>query len=234
MGFQVMPTFTPVRPEGLGCEQEHIQYWFFNDQPAAALIEGVVFTDGACTMSGPPTWHRTGWAVCKVSETGDLLASVSGRVGRQLPQTSAASEYIAGLVASSFPRVTVAYSDYKNLHAVESAPLESVIHPKGMYSGIRRRIRGGMAPKFCIRHCKGHVDPSSCQGDPEATFQAIGNQHADRVAGAAAAATQQPSQPELQAWSEAAAFLGRWLKYVPRALVLWPSAKPSKGHKSLP
>ncbi len=234
MGFQVMPDFEPQGPDGLGCEAHHRHTWTFNGQPIEQIMEGTVFTDGACTKPGPVTWNRTGWAVAKVNEQGDLLAAVSGTVGRQLPQTPAAAEYIAALVASEFPRVQIAFSDYKNLHCLESLPLAAALHPKGVYSGIRRRIRGGMAQGFKIQHCKGHVDPDSCRDDPEARFKAQGNGHADRVAGAAAAATQQPSQTERQRWLEEADFLGRWLRYVPRALVLWPSAKPSVGHRSLP
>jgi hypothetical protein len=234
IGFQIMPSFTPDRPEGLGCEKPHVQYWTHNGQKIDELMEGIIFTDGSCTKIGPPTWSRTGWAVIKMSANGDLIATASGRVGKQLPQTPAAGEYVAALVASGFQRATVAYSDYMNLNGVESIPLEAALHPKGTYSGIRRRIRGGMAPEFRIKHCKGHVDVQSCQGDAEATFLALGNGHADRVAGAAAAATQQPSPGEVRIWTEESALLGRWLKFVPRALVLWPSLKPSAGHKSLP
>ena len=89
-----------------------------------------------------------GWAVCKVAGDGTLLAAVSGRVGRQLPQTSAAAEYVAGPMAASMSTVTVANSDYKNLDHVESMPSAAALHPKGMYSGIRRRIRGVRGPNF--------------------------------------------------------------------------------------
>ena len=234
IGFQTMPQFTPERPDGLGCEHQHVHHWTHNGRDIHEIMEGTIFTDGSCTKTGPPTWTRTGWAVIKMSENGDLLATASGRVGRQLPQTAAAGEYVAALVASGFQRATVAYSDYKNLSGIESIPIEAALHPKGTYSGIRRRIRGGMAPEFRIKYCKGHVDVQSCQGDAEAIFLALGNGHADRVAGAAAAATQRPSSEELRIWTEESAFLGRWLKYVPRALALWPSMKPSEGHKSLP
>ncbi len=164
MGFQMIPPFAPQRPEGIGCEPQHRKTWSYNGQPVEELMDGTVFTDGACTKVGPPTWTRTGWAVVKVSPSGELLASVSGQVGRALPQSSAASEYVAALVASGFPKITLTYSDYKNLDELESIPIESALHPKGMYSGIRRRIRGGMAPQFRIKHCKGHVNVDSCRG----------------------------------------------------------------------
>ena len=233
MGFQVMPT-EPERPPGIGHERPHIQVWTHNGADISALMEGELFTDGSCLKPGPAVWNSTGWAVCKISRDGKLLASVSGQVGRQLPQTSPASEHVAALVAAAFPRVTGVYSDYRNLQGLELLSDATAMHPKGVYSGIRRQIRGISGPSFKIKYCKGHVSVESCGGDSEAIYQALGNQHADRVAGAAAAAALAPSRIELDSWNADAAFLKRWLEYVPRALVLWPTAKPSKGHKSLP
>jgi hypothetical protein len=224
----------PFRPPGIGHEEPHIKIWTHDGSDISEAIVGEVFTDGSCIKPGPPVWNATGWAVCKISPEGQLLASVSGQVGKQLPQTSPASEYVASLVAAGFPRVTTTYSDYKNLQGVEALSDETALHPKGVYSGIRRRIRGIRGPGFKVKHCRGHVSVDSCGGDAEAIFQALGNQHADRIAGAAAAEALAPSRAETDSWNLEVSFLRRWLEYVPRALVLWPTAKPSVGHKSLP
>ena len=84
-------------------------------------MRGEVFTDGSCIKDGPVTWHRTGWAVCKVDEHGQLLAWMRGVVGRQLPQTSPASEHVAATAAATAPggHVNRANSDYKGLEHIE-------------------------------------------------------------------------------------------------------------------
>ncbi len=168
-----------------------------------------------------------------LSRDGILLASISGRVGGQLPQTSAAAENVAGLAAAAQTGVTTVNSDYKNLSGVESLPDHIALHPKGMYSGVRRRIRGICSRAYMVTHCRGHVDPSSCTNSDDA-YRAIGNGHADRVAGIAAAKTPLPSTREFEVWTSESDMLVRWLRYVPRALALWPAARPTAGHKSLP
>ncbi len=168
-----------------------------------------------------------------MSRDGALLASISGRVGRQLPQTSAAAEYVAGLSAAAQAGVTTANSDYNNLSGVEALPDDVALHPEGMYSGVRRRIRGICSRAYRVQHCRGHVDVATCSNAEDA-FKAIGNQHADRIAGAAAATTARPSQGELDTWDSESERFGRWLRFVPRALALWPTAQPTAGHKSLP
>jgi hypothetical protein len=67
------------------------------------VLRGEVFTDGSCFKEGPVTWHRTGWSVVKVALDGVLLAWMRGVVGRALPQTSPASEHVAGVAAATAP-----------------------------------------------------------------------------------------------------------------------------------
>lgn len=196
-------------------------------------MRGEVFIDGSCRKEGPRTWHATGWSVCKVSRDGVLLASISGRMGRQLPQTSTASEHVAGLAAAAQEGATTVSSDYKNLAVVEALRDAVALHPKGMYSGVRRRIRGICSRAYEVKHCKGHVDVATCS-DAEEAYKALGNQHADRIAGAAAAATAMPGKREIVQWEADSDRLERWLRYVPRALALWPTAQPTSGHKSRP
>ena len=92
-----------------------------------------------------------------MARDGTLLASLSGRVGRQLPRISPASEHVACLAAAFFPEVALVHSDYKNLDHLESMAAEVALHPRGMYSGIRRQIRGVSGPEYAIRHCQGHL-----------------------------------------------------------------------------
>jgi phosphoribosylcarboxyaminoimidazole (NCAIR) mutase len=64
-----------------------------------------------------------------------------------------------------------------------------------MYSGVRRRIRGICSREYMVAHCRGHVDAATCTNADDA-YLAIGNGHADRLAGAVAAKTPLPSQGE--------------------------------------
>ncbi len=79
----------------------------------------------------------------------------------------------------------------------------------------------------------GHVDLNSPMTDEE-RYNAVGNDFADRVAKAAAAALPRPSDAEQQEWQNQQSFLERYCQLVPLALMQWPAAGPSQGHKSLP
>ena len=238
LGFQVLPDWEPERPTGSGVEDDSYDRvndsWTITGQPVEDFIQGEVFTDGSCFKQGPHQWHRTGWSVCKVSEDGVLLAYVRGRAGHRMPQTSPAAEHLPVLRASTITdKVTVIHSDYKGLEHLERTPWEVALHPKALYSGIRRSIMALKPPTLEIHHCPGHVSLEECTSQRE-RFLAMGNDHADKVAQSAALATQSPSPMELQTWDFERAFLSRWLQYVPRALAMWPSVAPSSGHASLP
>ena len=89
---------------------------------------GEVFTDGSCFKQGPHQWHRAGWAVCKVSEDGVLLAYIRGRAGQKVPQTSPATEHLGVLKAASIgTEVTKANSDYKGFGHIEATPMECIL-----------------------------------------------------------------------------------------------------------
>ena len=119
MGFQLMPP--RIRPLSSGLGHEHYETWSHSGEPAEHLLVGEVFTDGSCYKEGPPTWHRAGWSVVKVAYDGTMTAWMRGAVGDQLPQTSPASEYVAGLAAATAKGegVTVANCDYKGIEALE-------------------------------------------------------------------------------------------------------------------
>ncbi len=89
MGFQLLPPRLADLPDGLGYQQ--CETWTLSGAPIQDVLQGEVFTDGSCFKDGPITWHRAGWAVCKTSQDGILLAWLRGAVGRALPQTSPAA-----------------------------------------------------------------------------------------------------------------------------------------------
>jgi hypothetical protein len=74
----------------------------------------------------------------------------------------------------------------------------------------------GRAPAgFRIVKVKGHADPDAA-ATPHDRYLAIGNDHADRMARAAAENQPQPSQAELQDHEAQKAFLRQYLPYVSR------------------
>ena len=92
----------------------------------------------------------------------------------------------------------------------------------------------GRAPAgFRIVKVKGHADPDSAATSHE-RYLAMGNDHADRVARAAAADQPQPSPLELQEYDAQISFLRQYLPYVSQALALWPAVGPSLGKRPLP
>ena len=109
--------------------------------------------DGNCFKDGPPTWHRTDWSVVKVAYDGTMTAWMRGTVGDQLPQTSPASEHVAGLAAATAKGegVTVANSDYKGLEALEERPAFAVYERTQIYSGVKAQIVGRRPQGFRIR-----------------------------------------------------------------------------------
>eukprot|EP00959_Pyramimonas_sp_CCMP1952_P279400 5841429-Pyramimonas_sp.AAC.1 len=76
-------------------------------------MQGEVFHDGSFLKPGPAVHAAPAWSVVKIDEDGDLVASLSGPVGASLPPTSPAAEDVGFLVATSCPRVTKAWTDFK-------------------------------------------------------------------------------------------------------------------------
>ena len=234
LGVQIMPA-GGHRPAGLGHEAP--ETWTLTGRPLAEVLQGEVFIDGSCFKRGPPPWHTAGWSVIKMSQDGVLLGWVRGRVGQQLPATSPASEHVAALAATAFVGATpaaTAFSDYQGLHALEEKPMHTITYRKSIYSGIRVQIKARAPPGFKICKVQAHVDPQACT-DPRARYLALGNEAADRIAkGAAMESTGGPTSAELESWEREAAFLQRYLRYIPAALALWPQVGPTSCKKSLP
>jgi hypothetical protein len=102
-------------PPGIG--HDRYDAWTRSGAPLSEVMVGDVFTDGSCHKQGPITWHRTGWAVCKVSADGILQGWMRGVVGASLPQTSPAAEHVAALAGACAPGggINCEYSDYQGL-----------------------------------------------------------------------------------------------------------------------
>ena len=65
-------------------------------------------------------------------------------------------------------------------------------------------------------------------------LNAIGNDLADKIAKDQASLLPRPSEAEQQDWEKQQSFLRNYFRFLPAALMQWPSASPSQGHKSLP
>ena len=124
-------------------------------------------------------------------------------------------------------------SDYQGLEHLEERSNHQVYHRLQIYAGVRSLIIGSMPQGFRIHEVRGHADADAATSDRE-RLEAIGNDHADRVAKSAAAEQRAPSTGELQEWGRQAAFLKGYLQYVPKALALWPAVGPPVGKSALP
>ena len=233
LGFQLLPPPLSSPPAGLGHEQ--FEAWTRNGEPIEEVLEGEVFTDGSCTKLGPITWHRTGWSVVKVSQSGILQGYIRGVVGSGLPQTSPASEHVACLAAAAAPggQVSCALSDYKGLEHLEAKAPWTVYNRQQIYAGVKLQIRGKAPNDFKVEKVKGHARVEEASTERE-KYLAVGNDYADRTAKAAADQQPQPTAHQLQEYQFQIAFLRQYLAYIPRALARWPAVGPALGKKPLP
>ncbi len=157
-GLQEVPAFPRLSQQGYGFEQ--YQSWTSDASvPLEQLMVGEVYSDGSCFKSGHKVHHRSGWALVKLSPTGECLAKVWGPVGALLPQTSPAGEYTAVLAAVSlFPGITSIVTDYQGVVDLPQLPGEVALHRKSFYAGLKLLIRGHAHPELTIRKCPAHVD----------------------------------------------------------------------------
>ncbi len=131
---------------------------------------------------------------CEISVDGVVLAWVSGAVGTQLPSTSPASEHVAALATIRFPNIDEVRSDYKGLDQFETPPPHQVLSRKGLYSGVKRLLRG-IAPERRITHVRGHASPNAAANSEE-LYKALGNNAVDVQACLAADRLSRPSARE--------------------------------------
>ena len=101
-----------------------------------------------------------------MSRDGVVLAWVSGQVGTQFPSTSPASENVAALATTHFPRIDDIRSDYKGLAGLEDQTPAQIYNRKGLYSGVRRILRG-VAPGRRVTHVRGHANPDEAETPEE-------------------------------------------------------------------
>ena len=231
-GLQRMPE--PIEPRRRGMGHEEVEEWTVTGGPIEDFLYGEVFTDGSCFKHGPPTWNQAGWAVCKVSRDGALLAWMRGAVGGQLPQSSGAAEYVAALALTTrATREIEALVDYQGLIGLLEASLDTISYRKNIYSGLKLQTRAKAPRGSTFSKVQAHVNPETCT-DPMVYFRAIGNEHADKVAKEAARSTQSPTREQLLQYHLQCNFLNRFLKYVPKALGRWPTIGPTDGKRCLP
>ena len=208
-----------------------VDYHFWSQDPSlevAEALRGTVFIDGSCQNVGPRPWHLATWSVIAQDERGAMTACLSGAVGRQLPQTSAAGEYVAGLAVAHHCGLTdTVFSDYQSLAGLHSLEQSQLAYPGNYYSGVRWLFRSGRAwkPQNKIEKVKAHQDLTSlAEGSPE-LWQAQGNEHADKQAKFAAARYNRPEPVERELYNMQEVALDAFLRYASEALLLWDAPK---------
>ncbi len=225
-GCQLLPVVPQNRPPGYGYEQYH-SYTVDDRPPKDHFQNNTVYSDGSCSKTVHANLNSAGWALVALDSDGNLTAAIWGQVGRSLPQTSPASEYVAGMAAANMQASEVR-ADFKGLAALSTSSMETASHRKNVYSGLRVQIKG-KAPQMSSIKVNAHVDPSSCTVGSPAWRDAVGNQLADQYAKKGANLHFQPSSEELATISKDRDVLVRFLRYVSHALALWEPVGPTSG-----
>jgi hypothetical protein len=195
------------------------------------MENAIVYSDGSCIKSVHPSLNAAGWALVALTDDGDVATAIWGQIGDGLPQTSPASEYVAGLAASDL-RAREVRTDFAGLAALGSSPHEALASRKNIYSGLRVQIKG-RSPHLGYAKVKGHVDPSSCTVGSQAWRDAVGNQYADQYARKGANLHPQPPQEVLDTVRREREVLHRFLVYVARAFLVGAGG-PRNGLQEAP
>ncbi len=230
-GCQLLPVLPQNRPPGYGHEQ-YCSHTADGRPVKEHFKDNTVYTDGSCSKTAHSSMNTAGWAVIALDSDGNLAAAIWGQVGRRLPQTSPASEYVAGMAAAEH-QVQEVRCDFRGLAALGTSSLEALAFRKNPYSGLRVQIKG-RAPQASFIKVPAHVDPSSCVAGSPSWRDAVGNQMADLYAKQGANLHLQPSSDELSAFSHDRDVLTRFLTYVPSALSLWEPVGPASGTRKHP
>ena len=236
-GFLAAPPLVGGLPAGYGHDTDYV---FWCSDPSLTLeqaFQGTVFTDGSCQNLGPRQWHLATWSVIAQDPAGSLTAFLSGAVGKALPQTSAAAEYVAGLAVSHHCSQTdTLYSDYMSLAGIEQLDTCQLCYSGNYYSGIRCMIRSGRAwqPQSRVIKVKAHQDLEALDPVSLEWWMAKGNDHADRIAKQAAERFGRPSPAERDIYRLQEEALESLLRYASEALQLWDTALKGKKRKARP
>ena len=225
-GCQVIPAVPCNWPDRFGHTGYQV-YTYDGRNVAEHFEDAVLYSDGSCYKKGHHSMVRAGRALIALTPEGDLAAAIWGQVGQCLPQTSPASEFVAGLAAAGF-RAREVRTDFAGLASLGFASFEALANRRNIYSGIRVQIKG-RRPDLGFSKIKGHVDPESCTLGSQEWQDAVGNQLADRHARMGAAMHLQPSQEELDAVRREKEVLHRFLQYSCQALLRWEPVGPASS-----
>ncbi len=118
----------------------------------------ILYSDGSCSKDGHVSMHRAGWALVALKDNGDLAAATWGQVGEALPQTSPASEFVAGLAASGF-RAREVRTDFAGLASLGIASYEALSNRKTSFRESVYRLRAG-APRSAFPRSRDTLIPA--------------------------------------------------------------------------
>ena len=230
LGMQRTVRFDRGAPPGLG----HLGGIFWSQDPTLspeqAFAGQTLCTDGACFKNGPKACHVAGWAVCAVNSLGECTASLYGPVGQDVPHTSPVSEHLAFLaLGHACPNPAEICVDYQGLVNINEMAPKDLYDKSSVHAGLRLQIVGSplWSKSTIVSKVTAHQDPACFEVGSRERQLALGNQRADNLAKAGALLLHQPSSAELEEWAFDSQTLRRFLRYVAKALILWPA--PGSG-----
>jgi hypothetical protein len=112
-------------------------------QTPSGALQGQLYTDGSCFKSECGPYKSVGWAVVKLDEACEVYAALWGPVGRNLPQSSPAAEYVAVQAATAHGKGDrVLGADYTGAVGVFQQGQERCLDKRSIYAGLKLHIIG--------------------------------------------------------------------------------------------
>ncbi len=173
------------------------------DGDGMPILGSKLYVDGSCTSHVVAEIKRAATSIVSVDEDGGTVWRVLMPVPAPMPQTSQSAEFVAlpmvkAYMAASGGGAWDVASDCRNIvRACNDAPLRAVDGAR-KYAGLMKPIVSDVEwqSRINIRKVPAHVDPDTLPQGP-ARLDAIGNQHADKMAKEAVALHPSPT-PALQ------------------------------------
>lgn len=190
----------------------------------AELFAGDVCVDGSCDSQWPRSFTTRATAPVVVDSRGETVASVCGEVGKRLPQTSPAGEYMelwAAVQASAVPKRI--HANYTGVAQVPGAISHDRLRRGGVHRSPKRLIAGHVNWRAvrAVRNVAAHQDSAVLPEGLEDQFRAKGNKAADQWAEREATMHCWPSLMAIAAVLRRARTLPDYLWFLTHLLPRW-------------
>ena len=217
------------------CQEGKIVHSIAGDpgsRPGPTGVSGHVFWDGSAYKHVVKELSRSGWGFVSVDPQGEVIASVSGAVGRPFPQTSQAGEYSGySAAAQCLDGPTVGYADCDGVVRTHSAPKAVRFSHRKKYAGSA--VFAASTHLGEVRKVKAHTVDSP-DLSPEDRFLMLGNDAADRAAKHGASLHPQATPEETAQVDRLVSTARAVCRVAAAVLPSWPKLDLSEATRAIP